>query len=428
MSSDRVASMIDNMTQDTVFGDLLRTVERALQRVRFKDAIFTSIGMMDFITIGVLRHLKSMKTLRDMIQVLLHHEQATRPPVPRSTFSDALASVHRRQVLRDLRDPLLIQATRVLPDRLANLPGLDQRSVYAIDGTYQKESAHFRKQTPKNGGKDNPKGHQLLSFYDVRLGLPCDVHVSTQSEHEVATLSLYDKTSRPLTQEKGALWLADRAFIDAPFWDKKKHTGRITMITRMKSNLLYDIVKALPFADEDINQGVIADQGIALNSSQKPWRLITYRTRRGAVVEFLTNELDLAPGLIAFLYSRRWEEEKCFDTWKNDFAMAKAWGKSINSIENQVRMAIITSIIVAMLVYNKCGKDQSVDKKSIDKQEKRQSNQTDGTDRPDWSLPMFPYTTKISRQVLRFFEQCLFMKPSPQFYRNQLWLMLQAYL
>lgn len=431
MSSDPVASMTESMTQGTVLGDLLKPVEKALERVRFKDAIFTSIGMMDFITIGVLRHLKSMKTLRGTIQFLLSYELATKAPVPRSTFSDALASIPRRKVLRDIRDPLRQQAAKVLPDRLANLPGLDQRSIYAVDGTYQKESAHFRKVTPKNGGKDNPKGHQLLSFYDVRLGCPCDVHVSTQSEHEVPTLRDYDDTSNPLTQEKGSLWLADRAFIDAPFWDKKKHACNITMITRMKSNLIYDIVAELPFEDEPINQGVIADQGIALNSSKKPWRLITYRTRRGAEVEFLTNELDLAPGLIAFLYSRRWEEEKCFDTWKNDFAMAKAWGKSTKSIENQVRMAIITSIVVAMLVYIKCGKEDSVDKKSMDKQEKRQAaspDEADGTDRPDWSLPIFRYTTKISRQVLRFFENCLFNKSSPQLYKRQLWPMLQSYL
>jgi hypothetical protein len=40
----------------------------------------------------------------------------------------------------------------------------------------------------------------------------------------------------------------------------------------------------------------------------------------------LTNEFDLEPGIIAVLYSRRWEEEKRFDTWKNDFSLAKAWG------------------------------------------------------------------------------------------------------
>ena len=75
------------------------------------------------------------------------------------------------------------------------------------------------------------------------------------------------------------------------------------------------------------NEGVVADLRITLSSSRERWRLVTFRTRRGRTVEFLTNDFSLLPGVVAFLYSRRWDEEKCFDTWKNDFAQAKAWGK-----------------------------------------------------------------------------------------------------
>ena len=428
MSSDRIASMMEGMTQATVFGDLLKPVEQALERVRFSDAIFTSIGMMDFIALGVLRHVRSMKVMREMIQYLLHHEEALHTPVARSTYSDALSSVHRCKVLRDLRDPLLTLAGKVLPDRLAELPGLDQRPVFAMDGTYQKESAHFRKCTPKQGGKDSLKGHSLLSFYDVRLGCPCDVHVSTSSEHELAVLRDYDENRTALTREKNALWLVDRGFIDAKYWDKKKRSDKITMITRLKASLKYESVEDLEFTNSDINEGVRSDQKIRLKSSERPWRLITFCTRRNHVVEFLSNDFKLSPGLIAFLYSRRWEEEKCFDTWKNDFAQAKAWGKSIKSIENQVRLAIITSILIAMFVYNKTGKDGTVDEKSIDKQLQRQDSVTDGTDRPDWSLSVFRFTTKISRQVLRFLKQCLFKISSPWLYKTQLRPLLMNYL
>lgn len=428
MSADRIASLMENMTQSTVFGELLKPVEKSLERVRFSDAIFTSIGMMDFIALGVLRHVRSMRVMRELIQALMHHEEAIQTPVARSTYSDALASVHRRKVLRDLRDPLRTLAAETLPDRLAELPGLDQRPVFAMDGTYQKESAHFKKCTPKYGGDDNPKGHSLLSFYDVRLGCPCDVYVSTSSEHELTVLRDYDGDRTALTRQKNALWLVDRAFIDAKYWDKKKRSDKITMITRMKVSLIYEPIENLDFASSAINEGVVTDLKIRLNSSERPWRLITFRTRRNSVVEFLTNDFILSPGLIAFLYSRRWEEEKCFDTWKNDFAQAKAWGKSIKSIENQVRLAIITSILVAMLIHTKTGKDGTVDEKSIEKQLKRQGSLTDGTDRPDWSLSVFRFTTKISRQVLRFLNQCLFKISSPRLYKTQLRPLLMYYL
>jgi hypothetical protein len=82
---------------------------------------------------------------------------------------------------------------------------------------------------------------------------------------------------------------------------------------------------------------VIHDLRVTLSSSREAWRLITYRARRGGALQFLTNDFSLLPGVVAFLYFRRWEEEKCFDTWKNDFAQAKAWGKGTVAIANQAR-------------------------------------------------------------------------------------------
>ena len=142
--------------------------------------------------------------------------------------------------------------------------------------------------------------------------------------------------------------MVDRAFIDARFWDAKKATYAITIITRMKANLRIDSTEDRGVARDPVNTGVQRDLRVMLASSPKPWRLNTYRTRRGQVVEFLTNDFDLQPGVVAFLYSRRWEEETCFDTWKNDFSQAKAWGKRAVAIDNQVRLAIVTSILVAM--------------------------------------------------------------------------------
>jgi hypothetical protein len=324
--------------------------------------------------------------------------------------------------------PLLAEARSVLPDRLAGFAELGGRPVYATDGTYQKESAHYGRRTPSEGGVDNPKGHALLSFYDVRLGCVADVHVDTRSRHETLLLRDYDQSDQAMTRHKGALWLVDRAFIDAPFWDKKKKRLGITMITRMKSSLRVDSTEGLPVADVPANEGVVKDLRITLSSSRELWRLITFRTRRGHLVEFLTNEFDLEPGLIAFLYSRRWEEEKCFDTWKNDFSQAKAWGAGVVAIENQARLAIVISILVALLLHRKMGRHGVEDEKALRKQDRRQTSKTDGTDRPDWSAPVFRYTSKVSRQVLRFFKHCFHKPASRALYEGQLRPMLLAYL
>lgn len=145
-------------------------------------------------------------------------------------------------------------------------------------------------------------------------------------------------------------------------------------------------------------------------------------------MEFLTNEFTLEPGLIAFLYSRRWEEEKCFDTLKNDFSLAKAWGASVAVIENKVRLAIVTSLLVALLVHRRMGQYGIEDEKAFRKQDRRQTSATDEADRPDWNTPVFRYTAKVSRQALRFFKRCVHRPASQALYEAQLRLFFLAYL
>lgn len=284
---------------------------------------------------------------------------------------------------------------------------------------------------PKEGGEDNPKGHALLSFYNLRLGVPEDVQVETRSRHETAILRDYDRSPQALTQERHTLFLVDRAFIDARFWDAKKAKCAITIITRMKAKLRIDSTEDLGIDADPLNAGVQRNLRVMLSSSPEPWRLIAYRTRRGHVVELLTNDFTLQPGVAAFLYSRRWEEEKCFDTWKNDFSQAKAWGKRAVAIDNQVRLAIVTSILVAMILANTLGSDGLTDTKALRRQARRQAkqpDQPDGTDRPDWTAPLFRYTAKVSRQVLRFFKHCFLKPASPALYERELRPLLMAYL
>jgi hypothetical protein len=434
MNSNRLTALMNKLTNHTVFADLLKPVERALPTIRLGPADGRVLSMRDFIAVGVLRHLKGIRTLREQLQTLLHLDpsEPAGAPLARSTWSDALSATSRRTALRAVLPKLANEADGVLPDRLANLPGLGQRPVRAIDGTYQKKSAHYRRRTPKEGGTDNAKGHALLSFYNVRRGVPEDVHVETRSRHEQLLLRDYDRGPSALTRQRHTLWLVDRAFIDGRFWDEKKRRLGQTLITRMKSNLKFTVQKSRAIDDENaVNQGVIRDQQIQLDSAEQPWRLIHFVSRRGQSVEFLTNEFDLEPGVIAFLYSRRWEKEKCFDTWKNDFSQAKAWGKRAVAIENQVLLAIVTSLLIALCLHHIFDGEPPEDEKAMRKQEKRQAagfHDADGTDRPRWTAPLYPFTTKISRQVLRFFQNCFDRIASPELYQRQLRPLFEAYL
>jgi hypothetical protein len=433
MIRDRLSKLMQKLTDGTVLAQLVQPALDALGAMRTSANATPVLDMKQFLTLGVLRHLQGIAILREQVQELLHLDPSaqTRVPLARSTWSDALASPRRLQILTTMIPGLVRHADTVLPDRLAGIPGLGTRPVYALDGTYEEPSAHFRHCPPREGGDHNPKGHGLLTFHNLRLGVPVDVQVEVRNRHEITVLRDYDQTPNAVTQHRNALFVVDRAFIDASFWDMKKAKLGITMITRMKSNLRIDSTEALALAPDPVNEGVLRDLRVMLSSSRQPWRLITYRTRRGRQVEFLTNDFDPQPGVIAFLYSRRWEEEKCFDTWKNDFSQAKAWGKSPTAIDNQVRLAIVTSILIAIILQQTLGTDGSRDIKSLRRQARRQvkaPHQSDGTDRPMWTAPVFRYTSKVSRQVLRFFKYCFLRLASPALYQRELRPLLMAYL
>lgn len=204
MNTTRLNSLMNKLNDQTVFADLLKPAVGALSKIRLGRADGQVLSMLDFVAIGVLRHLKGLHTLREQIQVLLHldPEQPARPPLARSTWSDALSAKSRRCAMQALVAALAGEARTWLPDRLANLPDLGRRPVRAIDGTYQHESAHYRRRTSSEGGNDNSKGHALLSFYNLRLGIPEAVHVDTRSRHETLLLRDYDRLPSALTGER----------------------------------------------------------------------------------------------------------------------------------------------------------------------------------------------------------------------------------
>ena len=430
MEQRRLEPVMKTLTNNTVLGEMLAPMVDALDRVRYQPAVFRELKIEEFISLGVLRHLQGVKTLREQVQKLfdLAPDETSRPPLARSTWSDALRSRRRGQVLHDVVGVLEEKARSDLPDRLAAIPGLGDRFVCAIDGTYQQESAHYGRRTPRQGGDDNPKGHGLLTMCDVRRGCAVDSYVETRNRHELHVLQDYEKDPRAWTHKKNVLWLVDRGLISARLWDGKKRKLKSTVITRMKSGLVVEHAEDRGVAAIPENRDVVRDETIALRSSPEPWRRVTFCNDAGEEIVFLTNELALEPGVIAFLYLRRWDVEKCFDMWKNDFSQAKAWGKDPVAIQNQTYLAIITHLLLTMLIHEKAEPWGISDEKALKKQAIRNEEvaHRDGT--AMWFMKVYRYTSKISRQVLRFFKDCFLRQTSPELYDNKLKSLLEHYL
>lgn len=424
---NRLTSLIDTLTQDTVLEQWFSPMQKALDKVRYPEKVFNTLTMPFFLRLGCLRQLQLQSSLREQIQSLMNLDNAPKPPLARSTWSDALASEKRCTITREAFAYLVSSARASLPDRFHNIPSLGKRDIIAIDASYQTESAHYHPVYPMQDGTDNQKGHMLMTFYDLRKGIPLDVKTETTSLGEMRVIKEALDYSHWMSV-KNALYSVDRAFIDARYWDERKRKYSATMVTRFKSTMTYNEVELRPIAMLTCNEGVLSDTEVTLKLSKQPWRRIEFMSPKGEKYIYLTNDFSLEPGELAFIYHRRWDEEKYFDNFKNDLANAKAWGKSPRSIDQQAIIGIITYILTRLFL------EQQFDNLAMKKGNTTQSNKHQkkiDVYKKEGGIHLRAYWTQLSKipvQVWRFFKDCFMKKSSPGLYERQLRPILERYL
>ena len=456
MTHRRAEPLTFSLLQETVLNDWFAPMKQAFEKVRYSDRIFQSLPMLSFTLLGGFRQLLSINTLREQIQTLFHWDEGSeRVPVPRSTLSDAMGSSTRRDILRQAVSHLVPWAQDTLGDRLSDIEGIGQRSVLAIDATYQVESSHYRRVLPKQGGNDNQKGHMLLTYYDLRRGIPLNVKTETASRGEMRVLK--ETASHHVTdwsRIRHAIYVVDRAFMDGAYWDERKKKLKATVITRLKSTFVYTCTKQRKIAKRPCNEKVLSDQVIDLQCAKQPWRLIEWQSPEGIVYQYLTNDFSLEPGVVAFLYYRRWDEEKYFDNFKNDLANAKAWGKSPVAIEQQALMGLMTYVLTLLFLQRRYQEldlpngdntqqykhlrkvEQYLEQQESMETEKSSKSDTKENDeeapksviRYDAYRAFYAQLSKITRQVWRFLKNCLGRKSSHALYQAQLKPLLLGYL
>jgi hypothetical protein len=310
MTHRRADALTYSLLNQTVLNKWFEPMANALKNVNFSDNVFTSLPMKSFILFGGLRQLLSISTLREQIQNLFNFDpDASQMPLARSTWSDALASTQRNQILRQAVDILVKKARTQLADKFEKLEGVGERPIIAFDTTYLKESSHYRPLFSQDGGDDNAKGHAVLVSYDLRHGIPVGLKAETASRAEIRMHKDDYQQTIDWSQLSNAIYVVDRGFIQGRYWDSRKKLFNATMITRFKSTLSYSESSKRQIAANSCNESVVSDHEIKLVSADNAlWRLITWRSPEGLLMKYLTNDLSLEPGVIAFLYYRRWDE------------------------------------------------------------------------------------------------------------------------
>ncbi len=425
---NRLNPLTKLLTENTVLADWFQPIKCGLEKIRYPEKFFNTLSMPTFLLLGCLRQLQSHSSLREQIQSLKHlDDSAYKPSLARSTWSDALASKKRCLITQETFANLVSHARNNLPERLDNIPNLGNRNVIAIDASYQSESAHYKPVYPMQEGTDNQKGHMLMTLYDLRKGMPLDVKTETASMGEMRVIKESLEHNHWM-EVKNALYSVDRAFIDARYWDERKRKYNATMITRFKSILVFSEQNQRIISKQSCNEGVISDQDIKLKSSKQTWRRIEFVPPQGEKYIYLTNDFSLEPGELAFIYHRRWDEEKFFDNFKNDLACTKAWGKNPTSIKQQAIIGLITYILTRLFL------ERQYDKMKLDKGNTTQLNKHQKkikAYKKEGGIHLRAYWTQLSKipcQVWRFLKYCFLKKSTAQLYERQLKPILESYL
>lgn len=292
--------------------------------------------------LGLQRVLAAAPSGRAFLQ---EHGPRFADPPKRSNYFVALASERRCALARDVNRALL--ADTVLPDRLAHVPELAPYECFALDAHWHRAAAH----DPRHEGVKMAVGHCFsldLRGHQLRqLTVGEGLH-----EHDVTMLQRLQPSGLRQGVPKGrrVLLVYDRAAIDFAFWKRCRQENATYFLSRVKAGMVYDWVDNRPVdAQDPRNRGVTQDRRILTRDGHK-MRIICYtEPLQGQAYEFLTNELDLPPGVLAELYRRRWEVEKVFDEVKNKLGQRQAWGTSLITKAAQGQLVALTHNL--LLIY-----------------------------------------------------------------------------
>ncbi|MGC3948439.1 MAG: IS4 family transposase [Chryseolinea sp.] len=258
----------------------------------------------------------------------------------RSTFAEAN---FRRdaKVFEDIYMGLKRHWDRFSPDSRS-----DQK-VYLIDST----TIQLFKEIFKGAGMSKASGKRKGGF---------KVHTAVHSDEPMPTLIHMSKGAandkiflKHLKLPSGSTVIMDRGYRDYRQYDQWT-IDKIRWITRMHP---YSAFKRLKSFDVDLKQkdgGVKKDIKVRLGAERTEitkveCRLITYKAPNGKYFEFITNDFDSDPLVIAELYKRRWRIELLFKRLKQNMPLKYFLGDNQNAIQIQVWCALIADLLLQIV-------------------------------------------------------------------------------
>jgi len=277
-----------------------------------------------WVMLGLQRVLESSTSGRGFLQE--HGPRFEQTPKVANYFA-TLRSDRRLEVLRHVNTGVLQRGD--FGDYLAEVAELERYECFAVDGHWHQAATH----DARHDGTKMAVGH----LYSLNLrGHQLEHLVAAEGlhEHDMSMLKRVKPKGLRHRVRKGrrVLIIYDKAGIDFDYWKRCRVDCAVYFLSRPKEGMILVWESERPFDRQDRrNAGIMADNWVQSRTGQK-LRLIRYQEPlSGKFYDFLTNEPDLPPGVLAELYRRRWQVEKVFDEIKNKLHERKAWATSLRA-------------------------------------------------------------------------------------------------
>jgi hypothetical protein len=265
----------------------------------------------------------------------------------RSTLSDANGR-RNAEVFEQIYMGLLNRYNHFLSD--SRVPKVDSR-VYIFDSTtitLFQEVLRGTGLSPLNGKrKGGIKVHTLIkSDQDV----PCMVCFSASAVADCSFLKKVDLS-------KGSIVVFDKGYNNYSTFNSFTERG-VTWVTRLRQSAAFKVLEYRPVSELQQQKGIISDQVIMLGHTaekdkrrvQVKARCITYIDPQSEkCLQFLTNNMKMAPATITELYRKRWQIEILFKRLKQNYPLKYFLGESENAIKIQIWCSLVADLLLKII-------------------------------------------------------------------------------
>lgn len=268
-------------------------------------------------------------------------------------FFEALKSPRRLTLCQQASERV---ARLLTDDPFAHLECLRDFDLYAADGHWHGAAVHA---APIDGAK-RATGH----FFALNLrtqALSHLTHAQGKKEHDMHALKRLDLATLRHAAPVGrkVLYAYDCASIDYTQWQKWKQSGGVYFISLTKEKMDLTVTRQNLIDRADPNQaGITADELVATSQRITLRRIRYTHPATGESYEFLTSEFTLPPGVIAFLYLRRWDLEKVFDELKNKLGAQRAWANTATAQQMQAHFLCLAHNLIQLFERHLAAKHQ----------------------------------------------------------------------